>query len=67
MPVVGCKLSELQGRARWITRAEAARLIEVADRPMAYFVGSKEKMALGLPLTRKFTVLVECLWLNDGF
>ena len=54
MPVVGCKLSEPQGRARWITRAEAARLIQVADCPVSYSEDSKEKMALGLPLASQY-------------
>ena len=54
MPVVGCKLSESQGRARWITRAEAARLIQVVDCPMSYSVGSKEKMSLGFTLVSQY-------------
>ena len=54
MPVVGRKLSESQGRATWITRAEAARLIQVVDCPMSYSVGSKEKMALGFTLVSQY-------------
>ena len=42
-PVVGCKLPEPEGRVRWITRAEAAGLIQAADCPTSFSADSREK------------------------
>ena len=53
-PVVGCKRPEPEGRVRWITRAEAAGLIQMADRPTAFSADSREKISLGLPLTSQY-------------
>ena len=53
-PVVGCKRPEPEGRVRWITRAEAAGLIQAADCPTAFSADSREKISLGLPLTSQY-------------
>ena len=53
-PVVGCKLSEPEGRVRWITRAEAAGLIQAADCPTSFSAESREKVSFGRPLTSQY-------------
>ena len=53
-PVVGCKLSEPEGRVRWITRAEAAGLIQAADCPTSFSSESREKVSFGRPLTSQY-------------
>ena len=53
-PVVGSKLPEPEGRVRWITRVEAAGLIQAADCPRQYSVDSREKVSLGLPLAGQY-------------
>ena len=53
-PVVGSKLPEPEGRVRWITRVEAAGVIQAADCPRQYSVDSREKVSLGLPLAGQY-------------
>ncbi len=53
-PVTGYKWPEPPGRVRWLTRAEAARLIQVADCPTRFSVQSREKLYLGQPLPPQY-------------
>ena len=53
-PVTGYKLPEPPGRVRWLTRAEAARLIDAAGCPTCFSSRSREKLSLGQPLTPQY-------------